>query len=99
MDFSKSDEGMETLDTAITNLLSLSHNKRDALMNIRASLQDVEGYDASDTSKVKFIHRSNVLPLPNSYEEAADWGSRYLKGVRVYTMYPSTTSLYPATTT
>ena len=49
MDFSKSDEGMETLDTAITNRLSLSHIKRDALMNIRASLQDVEGYDASDT--------------------------------------------------
>ena len=23
---------------------------------------------------------------------------RYLKGVRVYAMYPSTTSLYPATT-
>ena len=45
-------------------------------MNIRVSLQDVEGYDASDPSKVKFIHRSNVLPLPNSYEEAADWGSR-----------------------
>jgi len=56
--------------------LALLQSKRDSLMNIRVSLQDVEGYDASDPSKVKFIHRSNVLPLPNSYEEAADWGSR-----------------------
>ena len=61
-------------------------------------LQDVKGHDASDRSKVNFIHRSNVLPLPNSYEDTADWGSMYLEEVRVDVMYPSTTSLYPATT-
>ena len=43
------------------------------------------------------VERQLVLPLPRSYEEAAEWGARYKKGSRVYAMYPQTTSLYPGT--
>ena len=56
----------------------LSQTRRDSLFQIRVALQDVEDYDPDDPSKVKFIMRQNVIPLPRSFEEAADWGTRYV---------------------
>lgn len=43
------------------------------------------------------VARQLVLPLPRTYGEAAEWGTRLKKGMRVYAMYPHTTSLYVAT--
>eukprot|EP00559_Dactyliosolen_fragilissimus_P004295 CAMPEP_0184866050 /NCGR_PEP_ID=MMETSP0580-20130426/20493_1 /TAXON_ID=1118495 /ORGANISM="Dactyliosolen fragilissimus" /LENGTH=885 /DNA_ID=CAMNT_0027365503 /DNA_START=160 /DNA_END=2817 /DNA_ORIENTATION=- len=85
------------IDIPALDLMKLSKVKRDAALKVNVAIQDVDTYDPDDPTKVKFLHRKNVLPLPSSYEEAASWGSRYVKGARVYAMFPSTTSLYPAT--
>mmetsp|Transcript_32641 Transcript_32641/g.37137 ORF Transcript_32641/g.37137 Transcript_32641/m.37137 type:complete len:651 (-) Transcript_32641:35-1987(-) len=56
-------------------------------------IQDVEDKANEHTA----VARNFVLPLPRTFSEAADWGSRYRKGFRVYAMYPLTTSLYSGT--
>jgi len=61
------------------------------------ALQDVEEFNPNDLSKVKMIDRKYVLPLPKTHVEGNEWLYRCRKGFRVYAMYPSTTSLYPAT--
>lgn len=83
--------GMAPLD-----FLQLSEPRRDALFREKVPVKDVEEKDGSSSS---LVARSLVLPLPRTYSEAADWGQRLKKGMRVYAMYPQTTSLYPATVT
>jgi SGF29 tudor-like domain len=73
--------------------LMLSEAKRDALFAEKVMLKDVEDSQSSTIA----VSRSNVLPLPRTFAEAADWGSRCRKGSRVYAMYPMTTSLYSGT--
>lgn len=71
--------------------------KGSGLKQAKVHLQDIEEYDPSDSSKVKIIERHLVLPLPRSKQEGNEWASRYYKGLRVYALYPNTTSFYPAT--
>jgi len=87
----------EELDIPIIELINMNPYKRDNLFHTKVELQDDEDKDLNDKSKVKSIARQFVLPLPRTYEEAAMWGMRCRKGMRVYAMYPSTTSLYAAT--
>jgi len=87
----------DELDIPLIELITMNESKRDNLFQIKVALQDHEEYDAKDNSKIKSIARQFVLPLPRSYEEAAVWCMRCRKGMRVYAMYPSTTSLYAAT--
>ena len=72
--------------------LQLSVARRDALFREKVQIKDVEG-----DGHTFQVTRNLVLPLPRTYSEAADWGSRIKKGMRCYSMYPQTTSLYPAT--
>ena len=72
--------------------LQLSVARRDALFREKVHIKDVEG-----DGHTFQVARNLVLPLPRTYSEAADWGSRLKKGMRCYSMYPQTTSLYPAT--
>ena len=48
-------------------------SKRDALLQTKVALQDVEEYDPNDSSKVKTIARQYVIPLPRSHEEGNEW--------------------------
>jgi len=68
--------------------------KRDAqFRDIPVWIQDVEDKANEHTA----VARNLVLPLPRTFAEAAEWGSRCRKGFRVYAMYPLTTSLYSGT--
>jgi len=58
-------------------------------------IRNVEDRDGDDASQA--ISRHLVLPLPRSFGEAADWGTRCRRGMRVYAMYPTTTKFYCAT--
>ncbi|KAI2511495.1 SGF29 tudor-like domain [Fragilaria crotonensis] len=73
--------------------LQLSETKRDALFKEKVVLKDIEDANSSTIS----VARSDVLPLPRTFAEAADWASRCRKGCRVYAMYPMTTALYSGT--
>jgi len=86
-----------SIDVSHAELISLTEAKRSALFKEKVNLQDVEEYDPTDLRKAKAVNRQHVLPLPCSYSEAEEWGTRCRKGFRVYAMYPSTTSLYSAT--
>jgi hypothetical protein len=82
--------------TAPLEFLQLSETRRDALFrDERVLIKDVD--DKGDNSKGIAVTRTLILPLPRSFSEAAEWGSKYKKGFRVYAMYPMTTSLYSAT--
>ena len=73
--------------------LTLSQVRRDQLFkDNKVVIHDVEDKDRS-----QLVPRNLTLPLPRSFSEASEWGSRYKKGSRVYAMYPQTTSLYSAT--
>lgn len=72
--------------------LQLSSSRREAMFREKVQIKDVEG-----DGHTFQVARSLVLPLPRTFSEAADWGSRIKKGMRCYSMYPQTTSLYPAT--
>ena len=76
-----------------TEFLQLSQARRDQLFRDKVKVQDVE----DKQGVTQLVARSLVLPLPRSFSEAAEWGSRLKKGYRVYAMYPNTTSLYSAT--
>jgi hypothetical protein len=73
--------------------LLLSETKRHALFKERVILKDIEDANSSTIA----VARSDVLPLPRTFAEAADWASRCRKGCRVYAMYPMTTALYSGT--
>jgi hypothetical protein len=77
----------------VLEFLQLSKARRDSLFREKVTVRDVEDKDSVATS----VSRSLVLPLPRSASEAAEWGQHYRKGMRVYAMYPETTSLYTAT--
>mmetsp|Transcript_48367 Transcript_48367/g.94496 ORF Transcript_48367/g.94496 Transcript_48367/m.94496 type:complete len:703 (-) Transcript_48367:26-2134(-) len=79
---------------SFVEIMGLSEVKRAALFD-KVKLQDVDD-DGGDGS-IKEIERERVLPLPRSYQEAEEWGSRCRKGTRVYAMYPKTTTLYSST--
>lgn len=79
-----------------SEFLRLSDTRRENMFKSKVLVQDVEGQE-EDTSAIVEVKRSLVLPLPRNVSEAADWGTRYSKGSRVYAMYPHTTSLYTAT--
>jgi len=65
------------------------------LFRDKVLIKDVEEKEVGSTNAVG---RPFVLPLPRTFEEAADWGARFCKrGSRVYAMYPQTTSLYSGT--
>lgn len=79
---------------------SLSESKRETIFQQNpVYIRDVEDklVTGDFTSKAQAVSRHLVLPLPRSYAEASEWGTRCRKGSRVYAMYPSTTSLYGAT--
>ena len=71
----------------------MSESKRETLFPAPVYVRDVE----EKSGEAQPVPRHLVLPLPRSYDEAADWCTRCRKGTRVYAMYPSTTSLYGAT--
>jgi hypothetical protein len=77
----------------VLEFLQLSKSRRDSLFREKVTVRDVEDKDSMTTS----VARSLVLPLPRSASEASEWGQHYRKGMRVYAMYPETTSLYTAT--
>jgi hypothetical protein len=69
-----------------------------------AVLDKVAVLDADTTAQregqqlpMHVMDRGNVLPLPRSVLEAAQWGSRYKKKTPLLAVYPDTTTLYPAT--
>jgi hypothetical protein len=76
------------------DFLKLTLAKRDALFREKVVVKDA---DEKESGEPILLSRQLVLPLPRSYGEAAEWGSRLKKGMRVYAMYPNTTSLYGAT--
>jgi len=83
-------------------LVTMTEAKRAAVFKEKVLVQDVEDLrnrvNEQDVKKRALpIPRYNILPLPRSYNEASNWGSKFRKGFRVYAMYPSTTSLYCAT--
>lgn len=84
------------LDVSPSELLSMSEARRELLFRDRVYVQDVEEYDG-DIQKAKAVPRNLILPLPRSFTEAADWGTRCRRGTRIYAMYPHTTSLYCGT--
>lgn len=79
-------------------LAGLTEAKRDGLIGSHGSvyLQDNDEFDEfnGDIESARAIGRQHVLPLPRSFGEASDWGTRVRKGSRVYAMYPNTTALY-----
>jgi TolA-binding protein len=76
------------------DFLKLTLAKRDGLFREKVVVKDAEEKESGEPI---FVSRQLVLPLARSYGEAAEWGSRLRKGMRVYAMYPNTTSLYVAT--
>ena len=60
--------------------LQLSETRRDSLFREKVQVKDVEEKDGSNFFQVA---RSLLLPLPRSYSEAAEWGQRIKKGMRV----------------
>jgi hypothetical protein len=78
-----------------SEFLRLSDTRRENMFKSKVLVQDVESQEGANAAVE--VKRSLVLPLPRNVSEAADWGSRYSKGSRVYAMYPHTTSLYTAT--
>lgn len=84
------------LDLPLVELFSMTEAKRDSLFKNKVLIQDIEDYDG-DVQKAKSVARQLILPLPRTYNEAAEWGARCKKGTRVYAMFPSTTSLYCGT--
>lgn len=68
------------LDTAPLEFLQLSETRRDALFKDKVLVKDVEEKDGDNSFQVP---RNLVLPLPRTYGEAADWGQRIKKGMRV----------------
>ena len=87
-------EDYKSFDVPPAKFLQLSGPRRDQLFREKVMIEDVE--DKQDGTPV-LLSRSLVLPLPRSFSEAAEWGTRVKKGTRVYAMYPQTTSLYSAT--
>jgi hypothetical protein len=78
------------------NSSAQQQKRRDALFrDKKVFIKDVEEKDS--TTNTDSAIRSHILPLPRTFGEAADWGSRCRKGTRVYAMYPMTTSLYSGT--
>ena len=68
------------LDMAPLEFLQLSENRRDSLFKDKVHVKDVEEKDGNNSFQVA---RSLVLPLPRTYSEAAEWGQRIRKGMRV----------------
>jgi len=81
----------------LPQLMSLSQANRDSIAASQVALQHAEGFNMVDSFKLKSVRRSSVLPLPCNHEEEYESLMRCNKGTRVYAMYPSTMSLYPAT--
>jgi hypothetical protein len=52
-----------------------SQSRRDSLFKEEVLTQDFEEYDG-DITKAKAVSRNLVLPLPSSFAEAAEWGTR-----------------------
>jgi len=72
--------------------------KRESILSTyRVQVQDYEDYGSPNSTTLKNVGRSLVLPLPRSISEANQWCTFLSKGARVYAMYPSTTALYPCT--
>ncbi|KAL9182019.1 hypothetical protein ACHAXT_012362 [Thalassiosira profunda] len=77
-------------------LAGLKASKRDALFQEKVYIQDSDDY-SGDVDNASPVLRQHVLPLPRTYGEASQWGSRIRKGYRVYALYPDTTTLYCGT--
>ena len=87
------------LDSVSHNdLITMNESKKEALFENaeKVLIQDSEEYDGKSNNS-KAVMRHLVLPLPRSFDEAEEWGTRCRKTTRVYAMYPNTTSLYCAT--
>lgn len=82
--------------TTYKQLVGLTEAKRDALFKEKVYIQDNDEF-TGDVNSARAIPRQHVLPLPRSFSEASDWGTRIRKNVRVYAMYPNTTALYCGT--
>lgn len=59
--------------------------------------QYVEEYDIGNESTYKSTNRMNILRLPRNRIEASESLKQLRKGMRVHTIFPSTTSFYSAT--
>lgn len=68
------------VDMAPLEFLQLSESRRDAIFRDKVQVKDVEEKDGSNSFQVA---RNLVLPLPRTYSEAAEWGQRIKKGMRV----------------
>jgi hypothetical protein len=82
-------------DVPVVNLLKMPEAKRKQQMGV-VSLIDADEH--SDVPPVPItIPRVDVMTLPKNHLEAAMWGQRYKKGMRVWAMYTKTTTFYPGT--
>lgn len=79
-----------------SQMKGLTVPKRDALFREKVYIKDNDDFDG-DADSARAVSRQHVLPLPRTFGEASDWGTRYRKGSRVYAMYPHTTALYCGT--
>lgn len=71
--------------------IQLSESRRDALFREKVHVKDVEDKDGDNFFQVT---RNLILPLPRTYSEAADWGSRIKKGMRVSFYVESVSTKY-----
>ncbi len=69
-----------SIDMAPLEFLQLTETRRDALFKDKVHVKDVEEKDGDNSFQVP---RNLVLPLPRTYAEAAEWGQRIRKGMRV----------------
>lgn len=81
--------------TTYKQIAGLTETKRDAFFKEKVYIQDNDDYNG-DVDSARAVLRQHILPLPRSFGEASDWGTRIRKGSRVYAMYPDTTALYCA---
>lgn len=59
--------------------------------------QDDEEFNIEDKSTYKSVSRMNILRLPQNQKETVESSKQLQKGMRVYAIFPSTTSFYAAT--
>jgi hypothetical protein len=59
--------------------------------------QDIEEFNIANKSTYKSVSRMNILRLPQNQKETFESLKQLQKGMRVYAIFPSTTSFYSAT--
>ena len=77
--------------TTYHEIVGLTEQERNALFKEKVFVREAQDYNGT-LGATRDVNREHILPLPLSWEEAREWGSRMTKGSRVFAMYPGTTS-------